>query len=45
MTANPHRLDMVLESLRDSLRVLSILLCNEREVTDLVSIVDLEIFE
>ena len=41
----PYRLDMSFESFGDSLRMLGVLLCNESEITNLISIVDLKIFE
>ena len=45
VTCATYHLNVILESLGDSLRVLGVFLCNDREVTDLVSIVDLEVFE
>ena len=41
----PYRLDMVLESLRDSLCMFCVLLRDNGEIAYLISIVGLEVFE
>lgn len=45
VTFSTHGLDMILESLRDSLSVLRVLFRDDSEVANLISIIDLEVFE
>lgn len=40
-----YRLDVILQSLRNGLRILRVLFGNDGQIADLVPIIDLEIFE